>query len=82
MQGEYVNYLNVMRSMRAKLPFSIGQIGKAFRNEITPKNFTFRTIEFEQMEFQTFCKEGTDSQLYQYYKNYGRRSEKVIRGIE
>ena len=70
-QGEYVNYLNVMRSMRAKLPFSIGQIGKAFRNEITPKNFTFRTIEFEQMEFQTFCKEGSDSELYQYFKKYG-----------
>ena len=70
-QGEYVNYLNVMRSMRAKLPFSIGQIGKAFRNEITPKNFTFRTIEFEQMEFQTFCREGSDSELYQYYKEYG-----------
>lgn len=72
-QGEYVNYLNVMRSMRAKLPFSIGQIGKAFRNEITPKNFTFRTIEFEQMEFQTFCKEGDDSELYQYYKEYGKK---------
>ena len=72
-QGEYVNYLNVMRSMRAKLPFSIGQIGKAFRNEITPKNFTFRTIEFEQMEFQTFCKEGSDSELYQYFKEYGMR---------
>ena len=70
-QGEYVNYINVMRSMRAKLPFSIGQIGKAFRNEITPKNFTFRTIEFEQMEFQTFCKEGSDSELYQYFKEYG-----------
>ena len=70
-QGEYVNYLNVMRSMRAKLPFSIGQIGKAFRNEITPKNFTFRTIEFEQMEFQTFCKEGSDSEFYQYFKEYG-----------
>ena len=70
-QGEYVNYLNVMRSMRAKLPFSIGQIGKAFRNEITPKNFTFRTIEFEQMEFQTFCREGSDSELYQYFKEYG-----------
>ena len=51
-QGEYVNYPNVLRSMRTKLPFSIGQIGKAFRNEITPGNFTFRTIEFEQMEFQ------------------------------
>lgn len=71
-QGEYVNYLNVLRSMRAKLPFSIGQIGKAFRNEITPKNFTFRTIEFEQMEYQTFCKEGTDNDLYEYFKKYGK----------
>lgn len=72
-QGEYVNYLNVQRSMRAKLPFSIGQIGKAFRNEITPGNFTFRTIEFEQMEFQTFCKEGTDNELYAYFKEYGKK---------
>ena len=72
-QGEYVNYLNVQRSMRAKLPFSIGQIGKAFRNEITPGNFTFRTIEFEQMEFQTFCKEGTDTELYNYFKEYGKK---------
>ena len=72
-QGEYVNFLNVQRSMRAKLPFSIGQIGKAFRNEITPGNFTFRTIEFEQMEFQTFCKEGTDSDLYAYYKEYAKK---------
>lgn len=71
-QGEYVNYLNVMRSMRAKLPFGIGQIGKAFRNEITPRNFTFRTIEFEQMEYQTFCKKGTDSELYRYFKNYAK----------
>ena len=70
-QGEYVNYLNVMRTTRAKLPFSIGQIGKAFRNEITPGNFTFRTIEFEQMEFQTFCKKGTDSEIYDEYKHYG-----------
>ena len=70
-QGEYVNYLNVMRSARAKLPFSIGQIGKAFRNEITPGNFTFRTIEFEQMEFQTFCKKGNDMDLYEYFKKYG-----------
>ena len=70
-QGEYVNYLNVQRSMRAKLPFSIGQIGKAFRNEITPGNFTFRTIEFEQMEYQTFCKEGSDQELYEYFKEYG-----------
>ena len=72
-QGEYVNFLNVQRSMRAKLPFSIGQIGKAFRNEITPGNFTFRTIEFEQMEYQTFCKEGTDSELYQYFKEYAKK---------
>ncbi len=72
-QGEYVNFLNVQRSMRAKLPFSIGQIGKAFRNEITPGNFTFRTIEFEQMEFQTFCKEGTDGELYDYFKEYGKK---------
>ena len=72
-QGEYVNFLNVQRSMRAKLPFSIGQIGKAFRNEITPGNFTFRTIEFEQMEYQTFCKEGTDAELYEYYKQYGKK---------
>ena len=72
-QGEYVNFLNVQRSMRAKLPFSIGQIGKAFRNEITPGNFTFRTIEFEQMEFQTFCKEGTDTDLYEYFKEYGKK---------
>ena len=72
-QGEYVNFLNVQRSMRAKLPFSIGQIGKAFRNEITPGNFTFRTIEFEQMEYQTFCKEGQDVDLYEYFKEYGKR---------
>lgn len=72
-QGEYVNYLNVQRTSRSKLPFSIGQIGKAFRNEITPGNFTFRTIEFEQMEFQTFCKEGTDSDTYKYFKEYGKK---------
>ena len=72
-QGEYVNFLNVQRTMRAKLPFSIGQIGKAFRNEITPGNFTFRTIEFEQMEYQTFCKEGSDMELYNYFKEYGKK---------
>ena len=69
-QGEFVNFLNVQRTMRAKIPFGIGQIGKAFRNEITPGNFTFRTIEFEQMEHQLFCKEGTDSGFYKYYKEY------------
>ena len=72
-QGEYVNFLNVLRSMRTKLPFSIGQIGKAFRNEITPGNFTFRTIEFEQMEYQTFCKEGEDTKLYEFFKEYGKK---------
>ena len=71
-QGEYVNYLNVKRTTRANLPFSIGQIGKAFRNEITPGNFTFRTIEFEQMEYQTFCKEGQDTELYNYFKEYAK----------
>ncbi len=70
-QGEYVNFLNVQRTMRAKLPFSIGQIGKAFRNEITPGNFTFRTIEFEQMEYQTFCNKNDAEDLYKFFKNYG-----------
>ena len=69
-QGEFVNFLNVQRTMRAKIPFGIGQIGKSFRNEITPGNFTFRTIEFEQMEHQFFCKEGTDSGFYKFYKEY------------
>ncbi len=71
-QGEYVNFLNVQRSMRAKLPFSIGNIGKAFRNEITPGNFIFRTIEFEQMEYQTFCKKGEDEKLYDYFKKFAK----------
>ena len=67
-QGEFVNFLNVQRSMRAKVPFGIAQIGKAFRNEITPGNFIFRTIEFEQMEHQLFCKEGQDIEFYNDYK--------------
>ncbi len=67
-QGEFVNFLNVQRSTRAKVPFGIGQIGKAFRNEITPGNFIFRTIEFEQMEHQWFCKEGTDGKYYEEFK--------------
>ena len=71
-QGEYVNFLNVKRTTRSNLPFSIGQIGKAFRNEITPGNFTFRTIEFEQMEYQTFCKPGTDMELYEFFKEYAK----------
>jgi len=72
-QGEYVNFLNVLRTTRTKLPFGIGQIGKAFRNEITPGNFTFRTIEFEQMEYQVFCKEGTDMELYEYFKDFAKK---------
>ena len=72
-QGEYVNYLNVKRTTRSNLPFSIGQVGKAFRNEITPGNFTFRTIEFEQMEYQTFCKPGTDHELYEYFRSYAKQ---------
>ena len=72
-QGEYVNFLNVQRTMRAKVPFGIGQIGKAFRNEITPGNFTFRTIEFEQMEHQLFCKPGTDLDIYEHYKEYAKK---------
>ena len=67
-QGEYVNFLNVQRALRLKMPFGIGQIGKAFRNEITPGNFTFRTIEFEQMEHQWFCHEGDDEMYYEQYK--------------
>ena len=67
-QGEFVNFLNVQRTTRAKIPFGIAQIGKAFRNEITPGNFIFRTIEFEQMEHQWFCKEGTDSEYYAEFK--------------
>ena len=71
-QGIFVNFKNVMRTTRRKLPMGIAQIGKAFRNEITPGNFTFRTIEFEQMEFQTFCKKGMDSELYAHFKEYAK----------
>ena len=67
-QGEFVNFLNVQRSTRAKVPFGIAQIGKAFRNEITPGNFIFRTIEFEQMEHQWFCKAGEDEKYYNEFK--------------
>jgi len=69
-QGIFVNFLNVQRSMRLKLPFGIGQIGKSFRNEITPGNFTFRTREFEQMELEFFCKPGTELEWFKYYKEY------------
>ncbi|MBE5735605.1 MAG: glycine--tRNA ligase [Clostridiales bacterium] len=67
-QGEYVNFLNVQRTARAKVPFAIAQVGKSFRNEITPGNFLFRTIEFEQMELQMFCKEDTSMDIYNDYK--------------
>ena len=67
-QGEYVNFLNVQRSCRAKVPFAIAQIGKSFRNEITPGNFLFRTIEFEQMELQKFCHEKDSMNFYNDYK--------------
>ncbi len=67
-QGEYVNFLNVQRTARAKVPFAIAQIGKSFRNEITPGNFLFRTVEFEQMELQMFCREEQSMDIYKDYK--------------
>ena len=69
-QGIFVNFNNVCRSMRAKVPFGIGQTGKSFRNEITPGNFIFRTREFEQMELEFFCKPGTDLEWFSYWKKY------------
>ena len=69
-QGIFVNFKNVLRTTRRKLPLGIAQIGKSFRNEITPGNFTFRTREFEQMELEFFCKPGTDLEWYEYWKNY------------
>ena len=69
-QGIFVNFKNVMRTTRRKLPLGIAQIGKSFRNEITPGNFTFRTREFEQMELEFFCKPGTDMEWFEYWKNY------------
>ena len=69
-QGIFVNFKNVIRTTRKKLPMGIAQIGKAFRNEITPGNFTFRTREFEQMELEFFCKPGTDLEWHKYWKDY------------
>lgn len=69
-QGIFVDYLNVQRSMRLKVPFGIGQVGKSFRNEITPGNFIFRVREFEQMELEFFCKPGTELEWHAYYKDY------------
>ena len=69
-QGIFVNFPAIQRSTRRKLPFGVAQIGKSFRNEITPGNFTFRTREFEQMELEFFCKPGTDLEWFAYWKNY------------
>lgn len=69
-QGIFVNFKNVQRSSRKKIPFGIAQVGKSFRNEITPGNFTFRTREFEQMELEFFCKPGTDLEWFAYWKQY------------
>ena len=71
-QGIFVNFKNVLRTTRRKLPMGIGQIGKSFRNEITPGNFTFRTREFEQMELEFFCKPGTDMEWFAYWRNFCR----------
>ena len=68
-QGIFVDFLNVQRSMRLKVPFGIGQVGKSFRNEITPGNFIFRVREFEQMELEFFCKPGTELDWFKYYKD-------------
>ena len=69
-QGIFVNFKNVLRTTRRKLPMGIAQVGKAFRNEITPGNFTFRTREFEQMELEFFCKPGTDMEWFAYWRNF------------
>ncbi|HHY91129.1 MAG TPA: glycine--tRNA ligase, partial [Clostridiales bacterium] len=69
-QGIFVNFRNVLRTSRKKIPFGIGQIGKSFRNEITPGNFTFRTREFEQMELEFFCKPGEDMEWFRYWKDF------------
>ncbi|MEG1559574.1 MAG: glycine--tRNA ligase [Clostridia bacterium] len=84
-QGIFVNFKNVQRTTRRKIPFGIAQIGKTFRNEITPGNFTFRTREFEQMELEFFCEPGTDLKWYEYWKafckqfllNLGMNPEKI-----
>ena len=69
-QGIFVDFKNVLRTSRKKMPMGIAQIGKAFRNEITPGNFTFRTREFEQMELEFFCKPGTDLEWFEYWRKY------------
>ena len=69
-QGIFVNFQNIQRTTRKKVPFGVGQVGKSFRNEITPGNFTFRTREFEQMELEFFCKPDTDLEWFQYWKDF------------
>lgn len=69
-QGIFVNFANIQRTTRKKLPFGVAQIGKSFRNEITPGNFIFRVREFEQMELEFFCKPGTDLEWFKYWKDY------------
>ena len=69
-QGIFVNFKNIQRTSRKKIPFGIGQVGKSFRNEITPGNFTFRTREFEQMELEFFCEPDTDLEWFAYWKDY------------
>lgn len=84
-QGIFVNFVNVQQATRKKLPFGIGQIGKSFRNEITPGNFTFRTREFEQMEMEFFCVPGTDDEWFEYwvkarwewYQKYGMKTDNM-----
>jgi glycyl-tRNA synthetase len=71
-QGIFVNFNNIQRTSRKKLPFGVAQIGKSFRNEITPGNFTFRTREFEQMELEFFCKPGTDLEWFTYWRGFCR----------
>lgn len=72
-QGIFVNFANIQRTTRRKLPFGVAQIGKSFRNEITPGNFTFRTREFEQMELEFFCKPDTDLDWFYYWKDYCKK---------
>ncbi len=69
-QGIFVNFANIQRTSRKKVPFGVGQIGKSFRNEITPGNFIFRVREFEQMELEFFCKPGTDLEWFDYWRSY------------
>ena len=81
-QGEYINFANIQRTMRAKVPFAIAQIGKSFRNEITPGNFLFRTVEFEQMELQKFCKEEDGMPVYEEYKQKALDFVKNVIGLD